>query len=114
MLFAAVILSAVGYTLIYSGVKGDHYKINKTPVYKAPWLPFVAVFSGKSTSTMAADLSVTDPEPGFAQMAAMAQGSGSSAASSGDGSNAGSSATPPASSPMPTYLPPAPAGSFYA
>ena len=49
MLFAGVLLFAVGYTLVYVGVKGDHYKIivgNKIiPGWQQPWLPFVAVFS---------------------------------------------------------------------
>lgn len=46
MLFAATILVAVGYTLIYSGVKGDRYTIGGKPVWRQPWLPLVAVFTG--------------------------------------------------------------------
>jgi hypothetical protein len=45
MLFAAIILVAAGWTLAYSGVKGDKYQINGTPVWSHPWLPLVAAFN---------------------------------------------------------------------
>ena len=49
MLFAGIVLFAVGYTLVYAGVKGDHYRIivggKVIPVWQQPWLPMVAVFS---------------------------------------------------------------------
>jgi hypothetical protein len=46
VLFAATILVAVGYTLVYAGVKGPGYQIGGKPVWRQPWLPFVAVFTG--------------------------------------------------------------------
>jgi hypothetical protein len=49
MLFAGILLFSVGYTLVYCGVKGDHYRIivgdKKIPGWQQPWLPFVALFS---------------------------------------------------------------------
>lgn len=45
MLFVAIILGVAGYNLIYAGVKGDHYTIGGTPVWRAPWLPIVNVFT---------------------------------------------------------------------
>ncbi len=34
-----------GYTLLYAGLKGQA-EINGTPLWKAPWLPWVAAISG--------------------------------------------------------------------
>lgn len=46
MLFLAIVLSVFGYDLLYAGVKGDHYAIGGTAVWRQPWLPFVAAFTG--------------------------------------------------------------------
>jgi hypothetical protein len=115
VLFAAVILSAVGYTLVYAGVRGEHYKIGGTAVYRQPWLPFVAVFSGKSTTTAAAQIDTTDPEDEFASLAAQLAGGGSG------GSVPATPATAPPSTPAPSTpnfttpgsLPQAPPGYTY-
>jgi hypothetical protein len=59
VLFAAIILVAAGWTLAYSGVKGDKYQINGTPVWRQPWLPLVAAFNPALNAAPA-----TAPAPG--------------------------------------------------
>jgi hypothetical protein len=112
VLFAAVILSAIGYTLVYAGVKGDGYKIGGASVYKKPWLPIVAVFSGKSTTTAAAQITASDSEDFFANLAAQFASGGSSGSSPAPASPV-TPATPAPASPnftTPGSLPKPPAG----
>ena len=79
MLFVAVILLAAGYTFTYAAVKGDGYKIGGTPVWRQPWLPFLAAFT--RNPQLAADLSSPNKES-FYQAEAAQAASGSSTSSS--------------------------------
>lgn len=45
MLIAAIFLGVVGYALLYAGWKGDGAAIKGVPLWRAPWLPFVAAFN---------------------------------------------------------------------
>lgn len=45
MFFVALLLLSVGYDLVYAGVKGQGFQINKQSVWQHPWLPFAAAFS---------------------------------------------------------------------
>ena len=50
MLFVGMILVSLGYTLVYAGVAGDNYTIGNVPVWRAPWLPYVDIFTGHQLS----------------------------------------------------------------
>lgn len=38
----------IGYALLFAAIKGDKATINGTPLWKKPWLPFVAAIAGGS------------------------------------------------------------------
>lgn len=48
MLFTSLLVLTAGYALLYAGIKGNKAKIGGTPLWQAPWLPFVAAISGGS------------------------------------------------------------------
>jgi hypothetical protein len=50
VLFVGMILISLGYTLVYAGVAGDNYTVGNVPVWRAPWLPFVDIFTGHALS----------------------------------------------------------------
>jgi hypothetical protein len=51
MLLLGIGLCVVGYSLLYASIRGDNASINGTPLWKAPWLPFVAAFSGAASTS---------------------------------------------------------------
>lgn len=47
MLFLAILLGAAGYTLVYSGIKGDAYQLaDGTPAWRQPWGVWVGALTG--------------------------------------------------------------------
>lgn len=58
MLFFGMLLSLIGYPLIYAGVKGNNATItaasapNGVPLYEKPWLVYLVPFGGAALTTV--------------------------------------------------------------
>ena len=46
MILLAITTGVVGYSLTYAGIKGGKATIDGTPLWRAPWLPFVKAIGG--------------------------------------------------------------------
>ena len=82
MFFVGTILTAVGYTLLYAGVKGDSYTVGGVPVWRRPWLPFIDIFSGHALSQGAGPKSDSSVNPGDQLASAVSAASSAQLASS--------------------------------
>ena len=54
MILLAITTGVVGYTLVYGGIKGGKATIDGTPIWRAPWLPFVKALSGSGPDSVRA------------------------------------------------------------
>jgi hypothetical protein len=51
MLLLAIMLGVGGYSLLYAGLRGDNAQIGGVPLWRKPWLPLFAAFSGGGVPT---------------------------------------------------------------